>query len=160
MRRRPSGAAGTGRCRHHLNAGDDLAPFGDTTFDLTCSLLVLQHVENVRVATSPSCYACSPRRCARGRPAAPSVADLQGPLSAMLPNGVLGAWCRLRYRYGGVMELHGLRREDAVALRRAADGWVVMSDDVLGATAMATAVWQSSSRSADAREAPQGVTGR
>jgi hypothetical protein len=79
----------------------------------------------------------------------------------MLPNGALGAWCRLRYRHGGVMELHGLRREDAVALRRAADGWVVeaMSDDVLGATAMPTATWRSSSRSADARDAPQGVTG-
>jgi ubiquinone/menaquinone biosynthesis C-methylase UbiE len=124
------------RCRYHLNASEDLALFGDATFDLACSLLVLQHVEpryargylaellrvlrpgGVLVVGLPS----HPRRTLRGR------------LFALLPNRVLNVWRRLRYRHRGVMELHGMRREQVEALLRAAGGRVVevASDDAVG----------------------------
>jgi SAM-dependent methyltransferase len=124
------------RCRYHLNAGDDLALFAGATFDLALSLLVLQHVDNryargylgelvrvlrpggVLVAGLPS----RPRATPRGR------------LFALLPNGVLNVWRRLRYRHLGVMELHGLPRDEVVALLRGAGGRVVeiRPDDALG----------------------------
>jgi SAM-dependent methyltransferase len=124
------------RCRYHLNASDDLALFADGTFDLAVSLLVLQHVENryarrylaelvrvlrpggVLVAGVPS----RPRTTPRGR------------LFALLPNGVLNVWRRLRYRHLGVMELHGLPTDEVVALLRAVGGQVVevSPDDALG----------------------------
>jgi SAM-dependent methyltransferase len=124
------------RCRYHLNASDDLALFADGTFDLALSLLVLQHVEN----TYTRRYLAELLRVLRpggvlvvGLPSHPRP-TLRGSLFALLPNGVLNLWRRLRYRRRGVMELHGLRREEVEALLRAAGGRVVevRPDDALG----------------------------
>jgi SAM-dependent methyltransferase len=124
------------RCRYHLNARHDLALFGATSFDLACSLLVLQHVEN-RYALG---YLAELLRVLRpggvlvaGVPSHPQP-TLRGWLFALLPNAVLNPWRRLRYRHRGVMELHGLPREQVVAVLRAAGGRVVevRPDDALG----------------------------
>jgi SAM-dependent methyltransferase len=124
------------RCRYHLNAREDLALFGDATFDLACSLLVLQHLEP-RYARG---YLAELLRVLRpggvlvvGLPSHPRP-TLRGRLFALLPNRVLNLWRRLRYRRRGVMELHGMRREEVVALLRAAGGRVVevTSDDAVG----------------------------
>jgi SAM-dependent methyltransferase len=124
------------RCRYHLNASDDLALFADGTFDLALSLLVLQHVENHYTRR----YLAELLRVLRpggvlvvGLPSHPRP-TLRGSLFALLPNGVLNLWRRLRYRHRGVMELHGLRREEVEALLRAAGGRVVevQPDDALG----------------------------
>lgn len=124
------------RCRYHLNARDDLALFGDASFDLACSLLVLQHLEN-RYARG---YLAELLRVLRpggvlvaGVPSHPRP-TLRGLLFALLPNAVLNPWRRLRYRHWGVMELYGLRREQVVAQLRAAGGRVVavLPDNALG----------------------------
>ncbi len=124
------------RCRYHLNASDDLALFAGGTFDFALSLLVLQHVEN-RHARG---YLTELVRVLRpggvlvvGVPSHPR-ATLRGRLFALLPNGALNVWRRLRYRHWGVMELHGLPREEVVALLRGAGGRVVevTPDDALG----------------------------
>jgi len=124
------------RCRYHLNAREDLALFGDGTFDLACSLLVLQHVER-RYARG---YLAELLRVLRpggvlvvGLPSHPRP-TLRGRLFALLPNRVLNLWRRLRYRHLGVMELHGMRREQVVALLRAAGGRIVevAADDAVG----------------------------
>jgi len=124
------------RCRYHLSAGGDLALFGDATFNLACSLLVLQHVENQYARG----YLAELLRVLRpggvlvvGLPSHPRP-TLRGRLFALLPNGALNVWRRLRYRRRGVMELHGLRQEEVVAVLRAAGGLVVdvITDDVLG----------------------------
>ena len=112
------------RCRYHLSAAADLAIFGDSTFDLVCSLFVLQHVRpdyargylreflrilrpgGVLVVGVPSHPAATPR----------------GLLFAALPNWVLNWYRRLRYGYQGVMELCGLRRAEVVALLEGAGG--------------------------------------
>ncbi len=124
------------RCRYHLNAGGDLALFADATFDLACSLLVLQHVSN-RYARG---YLAELLRVLRpggvlvvGLPSHPRP-SLRGRLFALLPNGALNMWRRLRYRRRGVMELYGLRRDEVVELLGAAGGRVVavLPDDALG----------------------------
>jgi SAM-dependent methyltransferase len=124
------------RCRYHLNARDDLALFGDASFDLACSLLVLQHLENRYTRA----YLAELLRVLRpggvlvvGLPSHPRP-TLRGLLFALLPNGALNLWRRLRYRRRGVMELHGLRREEVLARLRAAGGELaeVMPDDALG----------------------------
>jgi len=102
-----------GRVRYHVNERDDLALFEDATFDLVLSIIVLQHMENrfaeqylrefvrvlrpggVAVFTVPSHPALTPR----------------GIVFALVPNGLLNRYRRRRYGYGGVIELHGLRRK-------------------------------------------------
>jgi SAM-dependent methyltransferase len=124
------------RCRYHLNAGDDLAGFADGSFDLACSLLVLQHMENVYARG----YLAELVRVLRpggvlvaGVPSHPQR-SLRGRLFALLPNGVLNLWRRLRWRHRGVMELYGLPRDEVEEVLRVAGGKVVavLPDDALG----------------------------
>jgi SAM-dependent methyltransferase len=114
------------RCRFHLNAAADLSIFDDGSFDLVCSLYVLQHVqpgyargylrEFLRVLRPGGVLAV-------GVPSHPAVTP-RGLLFAALPNRLLNAYRRRRYGYDGVMELHGLRRAEVVELLTAAGGEV------------------------------------
>jgi SAM-dependent methyltransferase len=115
------------RCRYHLNAATDLALFGDGSFDLVCSLLVLQHVQ----AGYARAYLREFLRVLRpggvlvaGLPSHPA-ATLRGLAFAALPNRMLNLYRRRRYGYQGVMELHGLRRAEVVELLESAGGEVV-----------------------------------
>jgi SAM-dependent methyltransferase len=114
------------RCRYHLSAEADLAVFGDSTFDLVCSLFVLQHVR----AEYARGYLREFLRILRpggvlvvGVPSHPAGTP-RGLLFAALPNWVLNWYRRLRYGYQGVMELSGLRRAEVVALLEGAGGEV------------------------------------
>jgi SAM-dependent methyltransferase len=115
-----------GRCRYHLSAAADLAIFGDGTFDLVCSLFVLQHVQ----ADYARGYLREFLRVLRpggvlvvGVPSHPAATP-RGLLFAALPNRVLNWYRHLRYGYQGVMELGGLRRAEVVALLEGAGGEV------------------------------------
>lgn len=106
------------RVRYHLNQSDDLSVFPDGCFDLVFSLIVLQHIENkhkikylqefIRVLapggaalfTSPSHASFTPR----------------GIVYALIPNRPLNLYRRKRYGCSGVMELHGMRREEIEAV--------------------------------------------
>lgn len=105
---------------YHLNERDDLAIFDDGSFDLVFSLIVLQHIENqyktkylrefVRVLapggiglfTMPSHATMTPR----------------GLVFGLIPNPMLNFYRKKRYGYTGVMELHGMRREEVEAVLR------------------------------------------
>ena len=126
-----------GRCRYHLNAAADLAIFGDGSFDLVCSLLVLQHVQ----ADYARAYLREFLRVLRpggvllvGVPSHPAATP-RGLAFALLPNRLLNLYRRRRYGYQGVMELHGLRRAEVAELLRAAGGEVVavVEEPALGA---------------------------
>lgn len=113
--------------RYHLNDGDDLSLFDDGSFDFVCSLIVLQHIENrykarylgefvrilklggVALFTIPSHAARTPA----------------GLVYAVIPNPVLNLYRKKRYGYSGVMELHGMRREEVEAVVRSAGADVV-----------------------------------
>ena len=125
------------RCRYHLNAADDLALFGDGSFDLVCSLLVLQHVQ----ASYARAYLREFLRVLHpggvlvvGVPSHPAATP-RGLAFSLLPNRLLNLYRRRRYGYEGVMELHGLRRAEVVELLRAAGGEVVatVEEPALGA---------------------------
>jgi SAM-dependent methyltransferase len=125
------------RCRYHLNLAADLAIFGDDSFDLVCSLLVLQHVQ----AGYARAYLGEFLRVLRpggvlvvGVPSHPAATP-RGLAFALLPNRLLNLYRRRRYGYQGVMELHGLRRAEVVELLRAAGAEVaaVLEEPALGA---------------------------
>jgi 2-polyprenyl-3-methyl-5-hydroxy-6-metoxy-1,4-benzoquinol methylase len=154
------------RCRYHLNAAADLEIFGDGSFDLVCSLYVLQHVETDYARA----YLREFLRVLRpggvlvvGLPSHPA-ATLRGLLFAALPNRVLNPYRRLRYGCPGVMELHGLRRAEVVALLQAAGGEVaaVVEEPALGADWHAyryCAVKRPDSTTAEQPAAPGGQPG-
>jgi SAM-dependent methyltransferase len=114
------------RCRFHVNCSDNLSLFPDASFDFVCSLIVLQHIhprymrnylqEFLRVLRPGGAVVFSlPSHPAR---------TLKGLLFAVLPIAVLNVWRRLRYGYRGIMELHGLRREQVIEILRASGGRV------------------------------------
>jgi SAM-dependent methyltransferase len=116
-----------GRCRYHVNAAADLAIFDDDRFDLVCSLLVLQHVkpDYARAYLREFLRVLRPRGVlVAGLPSHPA-ATLRGLAFAALPNQLLNQYRRRRYGYQGVMELHGLRRDEVVELLESAGGEVV-----------------------------------
>ncbi len=115
------------RCRYHLNERDDLSSFGAASFDLVYSTLVLQHIEGryVRRYLGEFLRVLRPGGVAVfDLPSHPSR-TLQGRLRALLPQAALNAYRRVRYGYQGVMEQHGIRRPEVVALLQANGGTVL-----------------------------------
>lgn len=116
------------RVQYLVNAADDLATFDDASFDLVLSIIVLQHMENRYKAA----YLREFLRVLRPGgavyvtiPSHPNLKTPRGVGFAVLPNRVLNGYRRLRFGYQGLMELHGMRREEVEAVVRAAGGDVV-----------------------------------
>ncbi len=104
------------RVRYLLNTTTDLTDVPTSTYDLACSLLVLQHLrgqivmrylaELLRVLRSggvlcfnlPSHHAATPL----------------GVVNALLPQGVVNIYRRARFGATGVVEVHGIRRDRVV----------------------------------------------
>ncbi|HEX2576886.1 MAG TPA: class I SAM-dependent methyltransferase [Aquihabitans sp.] len=125
------------RVRYLLNDRDDLATFDDASFDLVLSIIVLQHVENRYKAAYLREFVRVLRPGGAAYVTIPSHPNLRTPLGigfAVLPNRVLNLYRRKRFGYDGLMELHGMRREEVEAVVRAAGGDVVdvRPDDSVG----------------------------
>lgn len=115
-----------GRVRYHLNQTDDLRRFEDGTFDFLLSLIVLQHIENrykqkylaefVRVLAPAGVAMITV-------PSHPRM-SLWG-MAYRVPNPLMNQYRKRRYGNRGVMELHGMRREDVEAAVREAGGRVI-----------------------------------
>jgi SAM-dependent methyltransferase len=115
------------RCRYHVNSGDDLRRFPDATFDFVYCVLVLQHIERRYVER----YLAEFLRVLKPGgillftlPSHTSTTPL-GRIYATVPAPILNLYRRVRYGYGGVMELHGIPREETIELLEARGGMVV-----------------------------------
>lgn len=116
------------RVSYRLNERDDLSDFDDSSFDLVLSIIVLQHMENHFKAA----YLREFLRILRPGGAAyvtiPSHPNLRNPLGigfALLPNWLLNLYRRRRFGYAGLMEMHGMRREEVAAVVRSAGGEIL-----------------------------------
>lgn len=125
------------RVTYRLNEAADLELFEDASFDLVLSIIVLQHIENRFKAAYLREFL---RVLGPGGVAyvtIPSHPNLRTPLGvgfAVLPNSVLNFYRRKRFGYEGLMELHGMRREEVEAVVRSAGGDIidVRPDDSVG----------------------------
>jgi len=125
------------RVSYQLNEGDDLAAFSDDSFDLVLSIIVLQHIENRFKAAYLREFLRVLRPGGVAYVTIPSHPNLKTPLGIgfkLLPNSLLNLYRRKRFGYEGLMELHGMRREEVEAVVRAAGGDVVdvRADDSVG----------------------------
>lgn len=125
------------RVTYLLNEDDDLATIDDASFDLVLSIIVLQHIENRYKAAYLREFLRVLRPGGVVYVTIPSHPDLKTPLGlgfALLPNRVLNLYRKKRFGYEGLMELHGMRREEVEAVVRAAGGDVVdvRGDDSVG----------------------------
>ncbi|MBA3283313.1 MAG: class I SAM-dependent methyltransferase [Acidimicrobiia bacterium] len=125
------------RVEYVVNAEDDLATLDDASFDLVLSIIVLQHMENLYKAAYLREFLRVLRPGGAVYVTIPSHPDLTTPLGigfAVLPNRALNLYRKLRFGYKGLMELHGMRREEVEAVVRSAGGDVtnVRPDDSVG----------------------------
>jgi len=110
------------RCQFHLNESDDLRFLSDNTFDLVFSLLTLQHMspkyakaylkEFLRVLRPGGLLVfqmAGEPTVARGGP----VRALRRFLRLLAPEALLRAYRKLRY--GHLIEMHGIPRDEMVA---------------------------------------------
>ena len=124
------------RVRFHLNQTDALAMFEDRSVDFILSLIVFQHMENRYKARYLSEFV---RMLSTGGVAMVTIPS-HPRLSAAgavyrLPNPMLNLYRRLRYKNGGVMELHGMRRDDVTRAVIEAGGTVIdIAPDSLAGT--------------------------
>lgn len=116
------------RVCYRLNEGDDLSAFPDASFDLVLSIIVLQHVENRFKASYLREFVRVLRPGGVAYVTIPSHPNLRTPLGlgfAVLPDRLLNAYRKKRFGYDGLMELHGMRREEVEAVVCSAGGDVV-----------------------------------
>lgn len=115
------------RVQYHLNDRDDLSIFDDDSFDLVLSLIVLQHIENRYKARYLAEFLRILRPDGIALFTVPSHVALTplGVVLGLVPNRWLNAARKRVYGYDGVMELHGMRREEVEAVVRSAGGDVV-----------------------------------
>lgn len=118
-----------GRVTYQLNESPDLSNFGDGSFDLLLSLIVLQHIPN----PLKRCYLTEFVRILRPGGVAvvniPSHGDLtpEG-LIRRTPNSWQNIYRRRRYGYSQVMEFHPLRRAKVEETIEAAGGRVLHAE--------------------------------
>lgn len=116
------------RVSYRLNDGDDLSAFPDASFDLVLSIIVLQHIENRFKAAYLREFVRVLRPGGVAYVTIPSHPNLRTPLGigfALVPDRLLNAYRKQRFGYDGLMELHGMRREEVDAVVRSAGGDVV-----------------------------------
>jgi SAM-dependent methyltransferase len=114
------------RCHFHVNCSDDLSLFSDDSFDLVCSLIVLQHIDPqyVRNYLKEFLRVLRPGGAAVFSLPSHPANTVKGLMFAVLPPTILNTWRRLRYGYRGIMELHGLRREQVMEILQTSGGRV------------------------------------
>lgn len=117
-----------GRVSYVLNERDDLALFDDGEFDIILSIIVLQHIENRYKAAYLREFLRVLRPGGVAYVTIPSHPNLRTPMGigfAVLPDAWLNLYRKKRFGYDGLMELHGMRREEVEAVVRSAGGDVV-----------------------------------
>lgn len=118
------------RVRFHLNAAEDLALFGDDTFDLILSVIVLQHIPNALKARYLQEFVRVLRPGGVAAFTVPGRADLslEG-LVRRVPNSWQNVYRRRRYGYREVMEFHTMKRPMVESTVTAAGGTVLHTEE-------------------------------
>lgn len=118
------------RVHFHLNEAADLSLFGDDTFDLVLSIIVLQHIPNAFKTTYLKEFVRVLRPGGIAVFTVPSHADWSPVgVARRLPNRIQNIYRRRAYGYDSVMEFHTLRRRKVEDVISAAGGRILHAEE-------------------------------